>query len=66
MAEKKIKIGEQYTHYKNNKQYITANFCKIQLPSGEWVEAVIYREVGQEQLYVRAESEFNLKFKQEL
>jgi hypothetical protein len=55
----------KFRHYKNGKLYTKENLeCKIQLPSGEWVEATIYKEVGQEQLYVRTESEFNLKFKQ--
>ena len=55
----------KFKHYKNGKLYTKENLdCKIQLPSGEWVEAVVYKEVGQEQLYVRAKLEFNLKFKQ--
>ena len=50
-----------YKHYKNGKKYTTINMCKIQ-ENGEWIHAIIYREVGGEDLYVRSLSEFSEKF----
>lgn len=51
-----------YKHYKNNNLYIIEDKCKIQ-ENGVWVEAVIYREYGFKNRYVRSKVEFFKKFK---
>ena len=51
-----------FEHYKNKKHYQLKSECKLQ-EDGEWKEAVIYSEVGGEDLFVRLKSEFFEKFK---
>jgi len=55
--------GEIYIHYKNGKEYIVENFCKIQVDN-IWIDAVIYKENGSNNsnLYVRPTYEFLVKF----
>lgn len=52
----------RYKHYKNGKEYIVINYCKIQ-EEGEWVDAIIYSSVEGGLLFVRKEKEFEEKFK---
>ena len=54
------------THYKNGREYETVEKeerIMIQ-EGGEWVNAVIYKEVGGEILFVRSFEEMKLKFKE--
>lgn len=61
-----IKLNQTYTHYKNQQQYLTINFCKIQ-ENDIWVEAIIYKPLNHadkcEDLFVRTIKEFEEKFK---
>ena len=52
----------KYKHYKNNKEYTVLNYCKIQNTRGDWVDAILYKEVGGSLLFVRSEKEFIEKF----
>lgn len=56
-----IKLNEKYRHYKNNKEYLTVNFCKMQT-HGEWSDAVIYKSTYDDGLYVRDLKDFAEKF----
>ena len=56
-----LQLNTTYTHYKNQKNYITLNFCKIQ-ENDVWVEAVIYKPENSEELFVRSCKEFEEKF----
>lgn len=56
-----IKINTTYVHYKNNESYITIDFCKIQ-ENDSWVEAIIYKPIDCEELFVRSSKEFEEKF----
>jgi hypothetical protein len=53
-----------YRHYKNLKLYMIVNTCLIQ-EEGEWIQGILYKEVGGERLFVRSLVEFELKFKKE-
>jgi len=53
-----------YKHYRNGKKYIITGKCMVQ-ESLQWVDAVIYRWEGGEQLFVRSLEEFIEKFKLE-
>jgi hypothetical protein len=55
-----IKLKTLYKHYKNQKDYETIDYCKMQV-NGEWLEAVIYKSVDGD-LYVRALADFEEKF----
>jgi hypothetical protein len=58
-----INLNEKYTHYKNGKEYIPTEFCKIQ-DCGYWIDAVIYHSVEEpDKIFCRAEKEFISKFK---
>lgn len=50
-----------YKHYKNGKGYIVINYCKIQ-EGNDWVDAILYKEVGGSLLFVRSEDNFNKSF----
>ena len=50
-----------YKHYKNGKEYIVINYCKIQ-EGNDWVDAILYKEVGGSLLFVRSEDNFNKSF----
>ena len=56
-----IELNKTYKHYKNKKEYIPLNFCKIQ-ENDIWVDAVIYKPIDDEKLFVRAYKEFQEKF----
>jgi hypothetical protein len=56
-----IELNTTYTHYKNNKLYIPINFCKIQ-EDNIWIDAVIYKPIDSEELFVRSSKEFISKF----
>ena len=56
-------LNTTYIHYKNNKSYITINFCKIQ-ENDTWVEEIIYKPNDCEELFVRTCKEFEEKFTQ--
>lgn len=58
-------LNTTYIHYKNNKSYITINFCKIQ-ENDTWVEAIIYKPNDCEELFVRTCKEFEEKFKEDI
>lgn len=52
-----------YKHYIKTKptyQIIEAGYMQI---DDEWHEAVIYRDIESKKVYVRQESDFNLKFR---
>jgi len=51
-----------FVHYKNGKNYIFVDVAKIQI-GDKWKRAVIYREEGGTDLYVRSFMEFIHKFK---
>ena len=55
-----IKLNETYRHYKNNKEYVTVNFCKMQ-SNDEWSDAVVYKG-SDDNLYVRDLKDFADKF----
>jgi hypothetical protein len=56
-------LNTTYIHYKNKKSYITINFCKIQ-KNDTWVDAIIYKPIDCEELFVRTCEEFEEKFSQ--
>ena len=56
-----IELNTTYYHYKNKKNYITLNFCKIQ-ENNIWVEAIIYKPEDCDELFVRSYQEFKEKF----
>ena len=56
-----IKLNTTYIHYKNNKLYTPINFCKVQ-ENDIWIEAVIYKPIDCEELFVRSYKEFISKF----
>ena len=58
-----IELNTTYTHYKNQEQYITKNFCKIQ-ENDLWAEAVIYTPKDEDLLFVRSLKEFEEKFQE--
>lgn len=62
LGGKKFETGTVYKHYKNKTNYIIISFCKIQ-ENNNWIEAVIYTEVGGTELFVRSLKEFENKFK---
>lgn len=53
-----------YKHYKNGKSYIITGKCMIQVDN-EWIDAVIYKEEFDNELYCRSVIEFSEKFKLE-
>jgi hypothetical protein len=59
-----LELNKTYTHYKNKKQYIPLNFCKIQ-ENDTWVKAIIYKPFDCEELFVRTCKEFEEKFSKE-
>jgi len=56
-----LELNQKYTHYKNNQNYITLDFCKIQ-ENDTWVKAVIYKPQDEDGLFVRSYKEFEEKF----
>ena len=56
-----LELNQKYTHYKNNQNYITLDFCKIQ-ENDIWVKAVIYKPENEDSLFVRSYIEFEEKF----
>jgi hypothetical protein len=52
-----------YRHYKNGNNYHIVNMCLIQNNNGDWVDAVLYKELGGNLLFCREEKEFKEKFK---
>lgn len=56
-----IEMGKKYRHYKNGKDYITVDFCKIQL-NDVWVESVLYKNIDNS-FFARTVEEFSQKFK---
>lgn len=55
-----IKLKTLYKHYKNQKDYETIDFCKMQV-NDVWLDAVIYRSI-EGALYVRSLEDFEEKF----
>jgi len=52
----------KYQHYNNKNLYHITGMCLIQ-ENDEWVDAVLYKQVGGTLTFVRKESEFMSKFK---
>jgi hypothetical protein len=62
MKINKPKIGEIFKHYKNKKEYIVVDNCKMQI-NDKWEYAILYKENNEnKQLYVRERKEFIKKF----
>lgn len=57
-----IEINQVYKHYKNEQSYKVIDFCKIQ-ENDIWVEAVLYKPIESNKLFVRSLNEFKEKFK---
>lgn len=58
--QEEIQLNCEYAHYKNQQTYIPVNFCKIQ-ENDVWIKAIIYKATTNE-LFVRSEEEFKMKF----
>ena len=56
-----LQINLTYTHYKNKQSYQIIDFCKIQ-ENDIWIEAVIYKPIECNELFVRSKKEFDEKF----
>ena len=61
MEKWNINMRKFYKHYKNQEIYEIVNNCKIQ-ERNQWVDAIIYKNISSENLYVRKPVEFFGKF----
>ena len=55
-------ITTLYTHNKKGKKYSILNLCKYQ-HNNIWYDAITYRDVESNKIYVRSEDSFNNSFK---
>ncbi len=51
-----------YTHNKKGKKYAILNLCQYQ-HNNIWYDAIAYRDVETNKIYVRSEESFNDSFK---
>jgi hypothetical protein len=54
---------KKFRHYKNGNLYQPVDTCKIQ-ENGIWILGIIYKQVGEDMLFVRSLAEFNCKFEE--
>lgn len=49
--------------YSHEGYYFFVKECRMKLPSGEWIDAVVYDNIRTKETYVREKNDFYKKFK---
>lgn len=52
-----------YVYPKTENKYLPLRYCKLKCPvTGEWLDAIVYKDIVTEQVYVREKNDFYKKF----
>ena len=63
IVEHKTKgIGD--SGYSHDSLYFFVKECRMKLPAGEWIDAIMYDEAGTDRTFVREKNDFYNKFKE--